>query len=212
MAVDTSKIYHTSKYNYHKIFKAGDVTAVDPTVAHNLGGIPFVRVWFEPFAGEITEPFMQSVQSRYHSHYDTSPWPQGIYSVDTANLYLDSMTADSRKWWYRIYELEDASNKIYFNAPAHSVDKILLTLTGMVSLSGALFEEFSFSNPLGELALPIGSISQDNVNFWYPLLDRAPAFVQISVTASQVTLYVVNADMTAIPLYYKVSLLGIETV
>lgn len=104
-------LLYSGQYSYHsefalpKIVQKGEViltSTTGATIVHNLGFIPFVKIWCETLTGEITIPPTVAAFTTYHSAYTTTEIP--IYYTDTTQLVFSPLALmSSLKVYYRIY-------------------------------------------------------------------------------------------------------------
>ena len=91
MTRDASKLNFDTDFNYPKIAFSGSQTDAIPTylgsltditIDHNLGYIPFVRVWFDP---DVGRRFIAGNSLYQDIDGDLTDWSNG---VATGNIYL----------------------------------------------------------------------------------------------------------------------------
>lgn len=87
-----------------KIAFKGTITATTTvtTITHNLGYIPYVRIWATQLSGEITVPVLVSGYTAYHSRYAGVPNALFYVTSTTLVIYTDIGSCTVR---YRIYKV-----------------------------------------------------------------------------------------------------------
>ena len=100
--VDLSKSVHSSLHNYQQIH-LNDTTITNAgtrTIAHGLGYIPYVRLWVEHIAGEVSAVVVPAASTTYHADYATAPITETSLTSD--DLLIESSVA-GQTVYYRIY-------------------------------------------------------------------------------------------------------------
>lgn len=99
-----SKTTYNSMFTQPKVLFTGqfNATTTATTITHNLGKIPYVRLWAEQLTGEITVPVLVSNFTSYHSRYLTVP--NVLYYLTNNSLVINTSTSTC-KVTYRIYDI-----------------------------------------------------------------------------------------------------------
>lgn len=98
---DLSKLQHSSLHNYQQILQDGnDTFSGSKIIIHDLGAVPYARVWNEQVAGEVSLPVVASASTAYHDDYATTAQ---IDSLSLTANRLEVVTSANLKVYWRIY-------------------------------------------------------------------------------------------------------------
>lgn len=99
--VNLVKLKHSSHHNYQQIHLQGQVNVNGTrTIDHNLGYVPYVRVWAYHIGGELSGLVVPAASTMYHSAYETVSIIT-LAAATTKQLRLESSGA--LDVYYRIY-------------------------------------------------------------------------------------------------------------
>lgn len=93
-----------SLFKQAKLQTKGTLTATTTptTITHDVGGIPYVRIWGEQLSGEITVPVLVSGYTSYHTRYAAAPNILFYITASSVVIYTDIGSATV---YYRIYKI-----------------------------------------------------------------------------------------------------------
>lgn len=115
MAVDTDNAHFSTAFNYQKIASEGTgsvsvpndpINFTDVTIAHNLGYIPSVRVWYDPQIGQrfpVSEE--QYVDDISLASQVNSTVARAYLTTTSLILQFRNASGSSKtvNYWYRVY-------------------------------------------------------------------------------------------------------------
>lgn len=98
---DLTKLSHSSLHNYQQAtINDSDTFSGSLPVAHNLGYVPYVRVWNEQISGEVSLPVVVSAATTYHDDFATAAQ---LDSMSISSTQLSMTTSASLLVYWRIY-------------------------------------------------------------------------------------------------------------